>query len=174
MDRFEEGLQIITRLLRADEPVTFQGKTFQVHEAVLMPRPTRPRILVAGRGRKRSFPLAACFADDWNAMFLTPEALPEMNAELDRLLLAAGRKPADLRRTIMQAVEVGRTEAEVEAKCQARAWAWWREPGLFAGTKPKLRQRLDEFERAGAQRVMLQWLDLDDIDGLELLADAVL
>jgi F420-dependent oxidoreductase-like protein len=174
LDRLEEGLQIITRLLRTDDPVTFEGRYFQVRNAVLLPRPTRPRILVAGRGRKRSCPLAACFADEWNAMFLSPGDLVEMNAELDRLLSTAGRTPEHLRRTVMQGVEVGRTEAEVEQKCRARAWAWWREPGLFAGTRPRLRARLEEFERAGAQRVMLQWLDLDDLAGLELLAAALL
>ena len=35
-------------------------------------------------------------------------------------------------------------------------------------------QTLADFERAGADRVILQWLDLDDVDGLHILADAVL
>jgi hypothetical protein len=34
--------------------------------------------------------------------------------------------------------------------------------------------QLGEFAGAGAQRVMLQWLDLDDLDGLERLAHSVL
>lgn len=177
LDRMQEGLEIITRLLRTDEPVTFDGRFFCVREAVVLPRPARahgPRILVAGRGRKRSLPLAAQFADEWNAMFLAPETLAEMNAELDRLVIDNGRQPGDLRRTVMQGVDVGRTAAEVEAKRQARAWAFWREPGLFAGTPPELRQQLAAFERAGAQRVILQWLDLDDLDGLQLLAEGVL
>jgi F420-dependent oxidoreductase-like protein len=177
LDRMQEGLEIITRLLRTDEPVTFDGRFFCVREAVVLPRPARargPRILVAGRGRKRSLPLAAQFADEWNAMFLAPETLAEMNAELDRLVIDNGRQPGDLRRTVMQGVDVGRTAAEVAAKRQARAWAFWREPGLFAGTPPELRQQLAAFERAGAQRVILQWLDLDDLDGLQLLAEGVL
>jgi hypothetical protein len=74
----------------------------------------------------------------------------------------------------MQGVDVGRTEAEVEAKHHAREWAFWREPGLVAGTGPRLRERLAEFERAGAERIILQWLDLDDLEGLQILADAVL
>jgi F420-dependent oxidoreductase-like protein len=177
LDRMQEGLEIITRLLRTDEPVTFDGRFFCVREAVVLPRPARaggPRILVAGRGRKRSLPLAAQFADEWNAMFLAPETLAEMNAQLDRLLVDNGRQPGDLRRTVMQGVDVGRTAGEVEAKHQARAWAFWREPGLFAGTPPDLRRQLAAFERAGAQRVILQWLDLDDLDGLQLLAEGVL
>lgn len=177
MDRFEEGLSIISHLLHSSAPATFDGGFFRVHEAVLVPPPAAgngPRILVAGRGRKRSLPLAATYADEWNVMFVAPDELSAMNAQLDELLIAGGRRPADLRRTVMQGVDVGRTESEVEAKRQARAWAFWRESGLVAGTAPRLRERLAEFERAGAQRIMLQWLDLDDLAGLELLARAVL
>lgn len=176
MDRFEDGLRVITALLWGPEPVTVEGRFFSVRDAVLRPRPAaahRPPILVAGRGRQRSLPLAACFADQWNVMFVSPAELRELNGELDGLLVANGRQPGDLRRTVMQGVEVGRTQAEVEAKCQARAWAFWRAPGLFAGTAGQLRERLAEFEAAGAQRVILQWLDLDDLDGLQLLAEAV-
>jgi alkanesulfonate monooxygenase SsuD/methylene tetrahydromethanopterin reductase-like flavin-dependent oxidoreductase (luciferase family) len=40
--RFEEGLEVITRLFRTDGPVTFEGKYYQLHEATLLPRPVRP------------------------------------------------------------------------------------------------------------------------------------
>jgi len=177
MDRLEEGLTVITSLLRGTRPVTFEGRYFNLKEAMIQPRPKdpqRPPILVAGRGRNRSLPLAACYADAWNAMFVRPAELADMNALLDDLLMKAGRKPRDLRRTVMQGVEVGRTDTELEAKLRARAWAFWREPGLFAGGAAQLRDRLGEFERAGADQVILQWLDLDDLDGLEVLADALL
>jgi alkanesulfonate monooxygenase SsuD/methylene tetrahydromethanopterin reductase-like flavin-dependent oxidoreductase (luciferase family) len=38
-DRFEEGLQVITLLLKEDAPVSFSGKYFQLCEALLLPRP---------------------------------------------------------------------------------------------------------------------------------------
>ncbi len=175
MDRFEEGLHIVTRLLRSDEPVTFTGRHFCTSDAVVLPRPQRTTpVLVAGRGRNRSLPLAARFADAWNVMFVAPDTLTEMNAALDALLAEQGRQPHDLRRTVMQGVEVGRTQEEVDAKCAARAWAFWRTPGLFAGTAPALQATLSDFEQAGADRVILQWLDLDDLDGLSLLAEALL
>jgi F420-dependent oxidoreductase-like protein len=177
LDRLEEGIQVITRLLRSDTPVSFEGKYFQLQDALLLPRPGRregPRVLVAGRGRKRSLPIAAQFADEWNAMFVSPEMLREMNAELDELLERNGRHPADLKRTVMQGTEIGRTEAELRRKLEARAWQFWREPGLIAGSTALMQEQLAAFAEAGAQRIMLQWLDLDDLDGLELLARAVL
>lgn len=40
--RFEEGLQLITSLLRSEEPVTLAGRFFQLEGAQLLPRPQRP------------------------------------------------------------------------------------------------------------------------------------
>ena len=41
MDRFEDGLRVITALLRGPEPVTFEGQFFSVRDAVLRPRPAQ-------------------------------------------------------------------------------------------------------------------------------------
>jgi alkanesulfonate monooxygenase SsuD/methylene tetrahydromethanopterin reductase-like flavin-dependent oxidoreductase (luciferase family) len=97
-----------------------------------------------------------------------------MNAQLDELLEANGRHPRELRRTVMPAVEVVRSDAELRRKLADRAWAVWRAPGMIVGTPAQRVDQLGAFEAAGAQRIMLQWLDLDDLDGLELLARAVL
>jgi hypothetical protein len=35
-------------------------------------------------------------------------------------------------------------------------------------------EQLGRLSEAGLQRVMLQWLDLDDIEGLEAMADGIL
>ena len=62
MARYEEGLEVVTRLLHSDEPVTFEGKFFQLRGATLLPRPQRsggPEILIGGNGVKRTLPLAA-------------------------------------------------------------------------------------------------------------------
>lgn len=177
LERLEEGLEVITHLLHSGVPVSFSGRYFQLREALLLPRPRRPGgppILVAGRGRKRSLPLAARYADQWNAMFISPEMLREMNTELDDLLELNGRRPEDLKRTVMQGVEIGRTELELRQKLEARAWQFWREPGLIAGSRAQMQDQLGAFATAGADRVMLQWQDQADLDGLELLAHAVL
>jgi hypothetical protein len=46
--------------------------------------------------------------------------------------------------------------------------------GIVAGSRDAVLGQLKELEQAGLQRIMLQWLDLDDLDGLEALAKAVL
>lgn len=39
--RFEEGLEVITQLLRNDEQVSFEGQYFRLREARMLPRPER-------------------------------------------------------------------------------------------------------------------------------------
>jgi hypothetical protein len=46
--------------------------------------------------------------------------------------------------------------------------------GIVAGNANAVKEQLLALEAGGLQRVMLQWLDLDDLAGLEALAKAVL
>src|SRR5712692_406002 len=100
--RLEEGLEVITRLLRSDEPVSHAGRFFHLDKARLLPRPERaggPRLLIGGSGLKRTLPLVARYADIWNGDLLSPEAFRERSLVLDDLLRAAGRQPQDVKRT---------------------------------------------------------------------------
>ncbi|MDO9348000.1 MAG: hypothetical protein Q7T47_01835, partial [Anaerolineales bacterium] len=49
-----------------------------------------------------------------------------------------------------------------------------RRKGLIVGVGEEIVPQLTALEEAGLQRIMLQWLDLDDLAGLEALAKAVL
>jgi alkanesulfonate monooxygenase SsuD/methylene tetrahydromethanopterin reductase-like flavin-dependent oxidoreductase (luciferase family) len=46
--------------------------------------------------------------------------------------------------------------------------------GILVGTSSQVLEQLGQYAGAGAQRIMLQWLDLDDLDGLEDVARSVL
>jgi F420-dependent oxidoreductase-like protein len=177
--RFEEGLEVITRLLRSDEPVSFEGSYFQLHEAALLPSPVhphRPPILIGGNGEKRTLPLVASYADEWNAVFLPAGAFTRLNSRLDEVLEAAKRDPASVRRSMMTGLRFGRTQRELELKLAARNQPMeeLERRGILMGVGEQIREKLDELEKTGMQRVMLQWLDLDDLQGLQALAEAVL
>jgi hypothetical protein len=45
---------------------------------------------------------------------------------------------------------------------------------LIVGTADEIVDQCQELASRGVQRVMLQWLDLDDIAGLEGMADGIL
>jgi F420-dependent oxidoreductase-like protein len=176
--RFEEGVQVITLLLRSEQPVSFKGEFYHLDEAILLPRPAqagRPPLLIGGNGRRRTLALAARYADEWNAVFATAAEFSELNAELDRLLEQHGRQPGAVRRSLMTGIVFGRHDAEVQRKATERGSGIeeLRREGLVVGTASEIVDQLGKLDEAGVQRVMLQWLELDDLDGLEALAQAV-
>lgn len=177
--RFEEGLEIITHLLQSDVPLDYDGAFYKLHQAVVLPRPQRPNgppILIGGNGPRRTLPLVARFAQEWNGLFLTPAKYAETNAKLDRLLAAAGRPPSDVRRSLMTGTLFGHDSAALGRKLgeRGRTAEELRGRGVAVGTGSELVDQLGAWQQAGVGRIMLQWLDLDDLDGLEALATAVL
>jgi F420-dependent oxidoreductase-like protein len=177
-DRFEEGLEVITRLVRSDGPVTFEGEYYQLRGASLLPRPARPggpRILVGGNGEKRTMSLVAKYAAEWNAVFCPSAEFSRLNSRLDEVLQAARREPGSVRRSMMTGLRFDRTRKELEAKLSARGQTieGLRQRGIIVGVGEEIKEQLEELAQTGLQRLMLQWLDLDDLDGLEALAKVV-
>lgn len=175
--RFEEGLQVVTRLLRNDDPVSFDGEFYELRDAVLMPRSPRPGgvpVVIGGNGVRRTLPLVARYADEWNAVFATAEKFAELNARLDELLDETGRSAEEVRRTLMTRVVFGHADADVRRKLAGQEAEDLRAQGVIIGTAPEVVEGLGRLDEAGAQRVMLQWMETDDIDGLEAMAESVL
>jgi len=178
-DRLEEGLRIVTQLLKSDSPVSFSGNYFDLREAIMLPRPQRlggPRILIGGVGQKRTPDLVARYADEWNAMFLTPEKFKVLNANIDHRLEQEKREPNSVRRSMMTGCFFAATDSELQRKIESRnkTIEQLHQQGMVAGSASVVKDQLLELEAAGLQRIMLQWLDLDDLVGLEALAKAVL
>lgn len=189
--RLEEGLEVVTRLLQSDEPVTYAGRFYHLRGATLLPRPQRPSgppILIGGNGVKRTLPLVARYATIWNAVMLAPDEFHTASTTLDHLLVEAGRKPEDVARTVMLGSYFGRDEHELDRKLS------WRHdtPELagkpldevvqivhatrqvLVGMPDQIIAQLHSYISVGAQEIMVQWLDLDDIDGLHAFATNVL
>ena len=191
MARLGEGLEVITRLLRSPEPVTFSGQFYQLKEAMVLPHTQRaggPPILVGGSGPKRTLPLVAHYADIWNPQLLAPDVYRERSALLDELLQAEGRSPSDVKRTINLRVACGRNPAELE---QRVSWLRGKVPfiadmpldalldfsrtqGVFVGSPESLVELMHKYVAAGVDEIILEWTALDDFAGLQLIAEEVL
>ena len=177
--RFEEGLEVITRLLRDSAPVTFAGDFYRLRGAQLLPRTQRaggPPILIGGNGAKRTLGLTARYADEWNAVFVTAARFAELNARLDLLLAQRGRATTSVRRSLMTACWYAATDAQLDSLLAHRnlTLAQAQARGLIVGTASHMREQLDALAAVGVQRVLLQWLNVDDIDGLTSMARALL
>jgi F420-dependent oxidoreductase-like protein len=175
--RFQEALEVVTRLLHNAEPVSFMGQYYHLHEAILLPRPQRaggPPILIGGNGLRQTLPLVTRYADEWNAVFISAARWVELNARLDELLRASGRQPHDVRRSLMTGLVFGLDEDEVQRRLRGWNASELTERGLIVGTPAEVKRQVGRLAEVGLQRVMLQWLNLDDLVGLEALAKAVL
>jgi alkanesulfonate monooxygenase SsuD/methylene tetrahydromethanopterin reductase-like flavin-dependent oxidoreductase (luciferase family) len=190
MARFEEGLEVITRLLRNSGPVNYQGHFFQLHEALLLPqtqRPGRPPLLIGGSGPRRTLPLVARYADIWNAGFRTVDAFTRLRVHLDQLLQETGRSLSAVKRTYTVPVICGRDMVEIEARLRG-----WRRKGSLAnlptnavldhlhsngmilGTPGEVVAQIRAYASAGVDEFLVEWAGVDDIEGLEVLAEQVL
>lgn len=177
--RFEEGLEVVSRLLKSDEPVDFSGEYYQLHEAIMLPRPARPGgppILIGGNGPKLTLPLVARYAKEWNAVYIPPTQIRVLNTQLDELLAAQGRAPEEVCRSLMTGLFFGYTDEEVNQRAASRNTTpdEVRARGIVYGTTSQLVDQLGAIAEAGVYRVMLQWLDLDDLDRLEAMAKGLL
>ena len=178
--RMEEGLEVVTRLLQSDQPSDFSGEFYTLQEAVMVPRPKRPGgppILIGGNGENRPLPLTALYADEWNAVFTTADEVRRLNKILDVLLEEQGRKPGDVRRSLMTGCVFGHSDEKVNAASKVYGELTieeLQERGFIIGTGSQVSEQLAKFAETKIDRVMLQWLDLDDLDGLEALAKSVL
>lgn len=182
LDRLEEGLEVISRLLNSEEPFDYSGTYFHLQEAILLPRPKRkggPPLLVGGNGLQRTLPLAAKYAHEWNAVFVPVDEFSRLNKCLDEYITVAGRKPEQVRRSLVASCIFGSDHNEVERKVNQRTHGQRtiteaRQRGSLVGTADELVEQCQQLASAGVQRVMLQWLDLDDTAGLEAMAKGIL
>ena len=83
LDRLEAAARYI-RALGAGQPVTLEQPYYPLHKAENYPLPThgRLRLVIGGRGEKRTLRIVAEFADEWN-----------MHARGHRRLRAEARGP---------------------------------------------------------------------------------
>jgi F420-dependent oxidoreductase-like protein len=174
-DMLHEALEVTTRLFRSDAPVSYEGKRFSLDGALLLPRPKRkggPPILIGGRGTKRTIPLVAEFASEWNGNAISAEPYRETNAVLNEMLDRRGRARGEVKRSLVAQVNFARDEADWRRIKAERGIDT--EPNMINGTAAMVIDQMGAFVDAGVERFMLQWLDMDDLDRIEAMARDVL
>lgn len=175
--RFEEGLQVVTRLLKQETPQSLEGCYYQLQNATLLPHPQRKNrlpILIGGNGPKRVLPLAAQYADEWNAIYRTPKQFSLLNNKLNELLDAIGRPRKSVMRSQMKGLIFGINQTDLKNQLNGQTVLDLWERGLLVGTSTQIIEQLGQLEEVGVQKVMLQWTDYEDLPRLEAFAQGVL
>jgi alkanesulfonate monooxygenase SsuD/methylene tetrahydromethanopterin reductase-like flavin-dependent oxidoreductase (luciferase family) len=120
VDRLEEALEVITRLMAA-ESTTWSGRYYRLDDAHLEPRPVQqPRIpILVAAHRPRMLRIAARYADQWDTFVELAGTATEgvssdlrsRMAALDAACAAEGRDPAEIRRSAWVGRAAWRSEA---------------------------------------------------------------
>jgi len=187
MDRLEEGIKVI-RALWTGGPVDLGGQYYPLRGATARPRPQRtagPPLLIGGDGEVRLLAIVARYADEWNSHAPGPEAYRAKRTRLEEHCRTVGRDPEQIRRSWMGGVLIAKDRNALQQRA-----GWFKNfltalhdvPGddvlealrsksWLVGTPEEVARQLGEWSAVGVQRVMLQYYDLDDMDGLTMLAE---
>lgn len=188
--RLEEALEVMTRLLQWNEPVTYEGTYYRLREAMLLPRPQRaggPPILIGGN-RPTVLPLVARYAHVWNALAISPQAFRECCQTLDTMLRDLGRAPGEVKRSMSTSLNIGRNMDELD-----RCLKWRSNVPEYAdmpldvfvetlhatrhalvGTPDMVIEQIYTLQAAGVEEIMLQWWNMDDVASVQIFAEDVL
>jgi alkanesulfonate monooxygenase SsuD/methylene tetrahydromethanopterin reductase-like flavin-dependent oxidoreductase (luciferase family) len=182
-----------------DVPFLTQRQRFDRFEAAIpamrelwrktSPKPVRGSIpfVFGGKGLKRTIPLAAREAAEWNLSRLDTDLFRDCSGELDRCCREIGRDPRTIRRSVMTSFIIGRSREDLleraakvrdvlpslaamspEEVLENRKDAW------FVGTPDEIAERMRELSKLGIELFMLQHFLLDDAEALEVVARDVL
>ncbi len=133
-DRLEETLAILDGLL-TEEVFSFDGDHHRLVDAQCEPKPVqrpRPPIVIGGAGRRRTMPIAARWADQWNY----PDYTGDLQDFADRVPYFRGL-----------VAEAGRDPADVEISVQFR----------FSGDAPRTREHIARCRELGADHVLVSF-----------------
>lgn len=149
VDRLEEACAVISSLLR--EPrTTVTGRWYRVTDAPCEPKPVGPLpLLVGGAGEKRTLPVAARFADEWNA-WTTPDVFEHKSRLLDGYCADIGRDPGAIQRSTQAMVFLSKDESWL---------ARFRDQGpgrpVLVGTPPEVVDQVGAYQAAGVDELIV-------------------
>lgn len=153
----EDTLLLAHRMWSGDTSA-FEGRTLRAAEPVNEPMPVsrpRPKILVGGRGPKRTLGLVARYADAWNVIASPDEGAARLEALRDRC------------------AEIGRDRAEIEATVlDPDDWRREEDPG-YRWTPDWELARLRRWREIGFDHVIVNLPDAHDPAKLRAFGEVI-
>jgi alkanesulfonate monooxygenase SsuD/methylene tetrahydromethanopterin reductase-like flavin-dependent oxidoreductase (luciferase family) len=178
LDRLDEATMLIRRLLDG-ERVSHVGRHYEMHDALVVPRPIQARlpIVIGGRGRRKTLRIAALRADGWNIWneLGSVEAAVELAAALDEHCRDVGRSPTTIERSLSQEGVIRDDPAEARAVFDAAYRAYGLDPsaGVFAlcGPPTEIAARLRPLVEAGFSHLIWALRAPYDVETIERLGE---
>lgn len=179
-DRLEEQLAVITGLWTTPRGETFshKGAHYPIVDSPALAKPLQDGgvpIIIGGTGKRRTPSLAATYAAEFNAAFVSAPTSGGLFKRVRAACEERGRDGDELVYSAAQVVVLGNDEATLRRRAGAigRRVEELRGNGL-AGSAAEIVDKIGTFAEVGASRIYLQVLDLSDLDHVEQIADGVL
>ena len=173
-DRLEEACELIRLLIRSDGPVDYQGKYYNLDQARLSPGSHGEPIpiMVGGTGEKRTLRTLARYGDvmnldGWAGGGMALEYYQHKASVLEQHCEAAGRDPAEIRRTLLMPCYLTEDRGLIERAVKGLG------PGTVAGPAQYVIDRIGEFEDAGIAEIMFGGIRSGDIDRLRQFEEEI-
>ncbi len=175
-ERLEEAVEYVRRAW-GDDHARFSGRHYHL-DAEVRPRPTDVRLIIGGSGARRTPTLAGRFAVEYNHFVAPADTIAPKVVVMQDAAERAGRDPRAVTVSVMGPVVAGADPADYAERLARRAARRDLSPaeyeerlvegGIPVGPPDRLAESLASLEDAGVSKFYLQWLDLDDREGLEV------
>ncbi len=174
-DRLDEYIQVM-QAMWGEGPVSFEGDYYRLREADVRPKPAagRPTVLIAGGGEKRTLPLVAKHAHEWNCVDLSPDVYRHKRELLAGYCDEVGRDPGEIRHSMMTMGLIGPTREELEAEAALQMLRrappspmsppdyieTLRARGAIMGSADEMVDRIGRIAESGIDEVIFIWFNL--------------
>jgi len=179
MDMLDEAARIV-RSLWTEHRTTFEGRHYQLRDALCEPKPLQEHLplLIGGSGERRTLRIAAEHADGWNTLQMPLDEYRHKLEVLERHCADVGRDPAEIRKQLVFPLLLARTEAEAEERLRERAAglgvdAEELRSQLLVATPEQCVEQLLPYVELGVRDVLMMARPPGDRRTMALLAEAV-
>lgn len=139
---------------------SFSGDHFRLADASCLPPPVYGAmpLWIGGRGEKRTIPMAARYADGWNAAYISAEDFGRLGGVLDRSCEELNRDPSEIERSINLVFALGADQASAD-RAEAELPEQWGpmtegiRPGTLTGTPDQAVEKILAYQDAGADLI---------------------
>lgn len=178
--RLKETLEIMKRLW-TENHVYYAGKHYQLKDATLEPKPLQrpyPPIWVGGNSNA-IMELVATVGDGWIPVLLNPKQLAEGVSQIKKKMKQFGRRPEKLK--VAHGGSGCTLIAENEDLVKKLAEPLVRSMGkpiedlsCLIGTPKHCIEKIEQYEKAGVQKVVAGFYDFPSLKGFKLFAKSVI
>ena len=175
-ERFDRLTEALNYLHAAFDGGSYTGEHYRI-TADARPRPTGIRIVVGGSGPQKTPSLAGTHADEYNHFATSPSVLAPKIRRMREAAEKADRDPDDITISLMGPIHTGSDTADYTKRISAAANARGqtvdtyverlRERGIAVGPPDAVAESLGELAEVGVDLWYLQWIDLEDREGLD-------